>query len=136
MEKQAVLLMSYGTPNRTEEIWDYYTHIRHGKEPSQALYDELVGRYEEIGGVSPLAHITEAQRAAIEEKLNESGTKFCSHCGNNLQYSHSVKDGLPSDDLKQAKIDEHERKTLPIILAIIIIVLLLMCILPQVFIIV
>lgn len=43
-------------------------------------------------------------------KLNESGTKFCSHCGNNLQYSHSVKDGLPSDDLKQAKIDEHERK--------------------------
>ena len=74
MEKQAVLLMSYGTPNRTEEIWDYYTHIRHGKEPSQALYDELVGRYEEIGGVSPLAHITEAQRAAIEEKLNESGT--------------------------------------------------------------
>ena len=22
MEKQAVLLMSYGTPNRTEEIWD------------------------------------------------------------------------------------------------------------------
>lgn len=74
MKKQAVLLMSYGTPNRTEEIWDYYTHIRHGKEPSQALYDELVGRYEEIGGVSPLAHITEAQRAAIEEKLNESGT--------------------------------------------------------------
>lgn len=69
-------------------------------------------------------------------KLNESGTKFCSHCGNNLQYSHSVKDGLPSDDLKQAKIDEHERKTLPIILTIIIIVLLLMCILPQVFIIV
>lgn len=62
-------------------------------------------------------------------KLNESGTKFCSHCGNNLQYSHSVKDGLPSDALKQAKIDEHERKTLPFILAIIIIVLLLMCIL-------
>jgi ferrochelatase len=70
MQKQAVLLMSYGTPNNTEEIWDYYTHIRHGKEPSQELYDELAGRYEEIGGVSPLARITEAQRLAVEEKLN------------------------------------------------------------------
>lgn len=73
MQKQAVLLMSYGTPNNTEEIWEYYTHIRHGKEPSQELYDELAGRYEEIGGVSPLAQITEAQRLAVEEKLNETG---------------------------------------------------------------
>ncbi len=74
MQKQAVLLMSYGTPNNTEEIWDYYTHIRHGKEPSQELYDELAGRYEEIGGVSPLARITEAQRLAVEEKLNATST--------------------------------------------------------------
>ncbi len=70
MQKQAVLLMSYGTPNNTEEIWEYYTHIRHGKEPSQELYAELVGRYEEIGGASPLAKITEAQRLAVEAKLN------------------------------------------------------------------
>ncbi|KAF1304948.1 ferrochelatase [Enterococcus saccharolyticus] len=72
MQKQAVLLMSYGTPNNTEEIWDYYTHIRHGKEPSKELYEELAGRYEAIGGASPLAQITEAQRLAVEEKLNEN----------------------------------------------------------------
>ena len=52
------------------------------------------------------------------------------------RFDNISKGGLPSDDLKQAKIDEHERKTLPIILSIIIIVLLLMCIMPQVFIIV
>ncbi|WP_268871479.1 hypothetical protein [Lactococcus cremoris] len=34
----------------------------------------LVGRYEEIGGVSHWRILQEAQRAAIEEKLNESGT--------------------------------------------------------------
>ncbi|MGX7328921.1 ferrochelatase [Enterococcus bulliens] len=71
MEKQAILLMSYGTPNNLDEIWDYYTHIRHGHEPSKELYDELVGRYEEIGGVSPLAAVTEAQREAIEVAMNQ-----------------------------------------------------------------
>ncbi|MGM9885949.1 MAG: ferrochelatase [Lactococcus sp.] len=72
-KKIAVLLMSYGTPNNIDEIWDYYTHIRHGHAPTQALYDELVGRYEEIGGVSPLAQVTEDQRRAVEETLNKRG---------------------------------------------------------------
>lgn len=50
-------------------------------------------------------------------KLNVPGTKFCSHCGNNLQYSNTVKEGLPHEDLKQTKVEEDERRTLPIILS-------------------
>lgn len=69
-------------------------------------------------------------------KLNVPGTKFCSHCGNNLQYSNTVKEGLPHEDLKQTKVEEDERRTLPIILAVVVIVLLLMCVVPRVFIIV
>lgn len=70
MKQVAVLLMSYGTPHDTDEIWDYYTHIRRGHAPTQELYDDLVRRYDEIGGVSPLAAISEAQRQALEERLN------------------------------------------------------------------
>jgi ferrochelatase len=66
-----LLVMAYGTPRKVEEIEPYYTDIRRGRKPSQEALDELIGRYEAIGGISPLAKITEAQGRALEKKLNE-----------------------------------------------------------------
>lgn len=63
--------MAYGTPRKPEEIEPYYTHIRHGRKPSQEALDDLTSRYEAIGGVSPLARITDEQMAAVAEALNE-----------------------------------------------------------------
>lgn len=73
MDKQKVglLVMAYGTPYKEEDIERYYTHIRRGKRPSQEEIDDLTERYQAIGGISPLAKITEAQTKALEEKLNE-----------------------------------------------------------------
>lgn len=64
-----VLVMAYGTPKAPGEIADYYTHIRRGRPPTDEELAELTARYEAIGGVSPLAERTEAQRTAIAAAL-------------------------------------------------------------------
>ncbi len=66
-----VVVMAYGTPRTRDQLLDYYTHIRRGSPPPDELLDELAGRYDAIGGVSPLAERTEAQRAAIARALDE-----------------------------------------------------------------
>jgi ferrochelatase len=66
-----VLLMAYGTPAATSEIETYYTDIRRGRPPSPELLADLVRRYDAIGGLSPLAERTEAQRQALERALEE-----------------------------------------------------------------
>ncbi len=64
-----VLLMAYGTPYRQEEILPYYTDIRRGRPPSEALLQELEERYHLIGR-SPLNEITFAQAVRLEAALN------------------------------------------------------------------
>jgi len=66
-----VLVMAYGTPKSVEDIEGYYTHIRRGKPAPPELLEELIERYAAIGGISPLAERTEAQRGAIERALEE-----------------------------------------------------------------
>ncbi|PTX59979.1 ferrochelatase [Melghirimyces profundicolus] len=66
-----LLVMAYGTPRSPEEIEPYYTHIRRGRKPPEELLQDLKERYEAIGGISPLARITDEQVAALEKRLNE-----------------------------------------------------------------
>jgi ferrochelatase len=66
-----VLLMAYGTPATPDDIEAYYTHVRRGRPPSPAQLDELRGRYEAIGGTSPLLERTQEQRAGIAAALGE-----------------------------------------------------------------
>ncbi|MBI0392606.1 ferrochelatase [Thermoactinomyces sp. CICC 24226] len=73
-KKTGLLVMAYGTPRSPEEIEPYYTHIRHGRKPPAELLEDLKQRYEMIGGVSPLARITEEQMKALEEELNSRST--------------------------------------------------------------
>jgi len=70
-ERVAVLLMAYGTPGSPDQIEPYYTDIRRGRPPTPELLAELVGRYEAIGGISPLAERTEAQRRALQASLDD-----------------------------------------------------------------
>ena len=69
-KKMGLLVMAYGTPYKEEDLERYYTHIRHGRVPSSELLDDLRGRYEAIGGISPLAKITLDQAKSLEERLN------------------------------------------------------------------
>jgi ferrochelatase len=70
-EVTAVVLMAYGTPRTPAEIEPYYTDIRRGRAPTPELLADLVARYDAIGGISPLAQRTDAQRDALQAALDE-----------------------------------------------------------------
>ncbi|MBM7694032.1 ferrochelatase [Peribacillus deserti] len=69
-KKVGLLVMAYGTPYKESDIERYYTHIRHGRRPDDEALEDLRLRYEAIGGISPLAKITEEQAQALEQRLN------------------------------------------------------------------
>jgi ferrochelatase len=66
-----LVVMAYGTPRTVDEIEPYYTHIRRGRPPTPELLADLTARYAAIGGISPLAQRTEAQRSALARALDE-----------------------------------------------------------------
>ncbi|MGI9579423.1 MAG: ferrochelatase [Microthrixaceae bacterium] len=68
---QGLVVMAYGTPSAPEHIEEYYTHIRRGRPPEPEQLAELIGRYEAIGGISPLAQRTRAQLGAVAAALEE-----------------------------------------------------------------
>lgn len=70
-KKMGLLVMAYGTPYKEEDIERYYTDIRHGRKPSPEMLQDLTDRYKAIGGISPLAKITNEQAKSLETKLND-----------------------------------------------------------------
>jgi len=70
-DRTAVLLMAYGTPASRDDIEAYYTDIRRGRPPTAEALAQLVARYDALGGTSPMAARTEAQRAALQRALDE-----------------------------------------------------------------
>ncbi|MGC8462785.1 MAG: ferrochelatase [Acidimicrobiales bacterium] len=68
-EQVGVLVMAHGTPATPADIEPFYTSIRRGHPPTPELLAELVGRYEAIGGTSPLAVRTHDQVAGIARAL-------------------------------------------------------------------
>ncbi|QQZ08282.1 ferrochelatase [Heyndrickxia vini] len=70
-KKVGLLVMAYGTPYEEADIERYYTHIRHGRKPSEEMLEDLRSRYKAIGGISPLAKITEEQAYGLQNHLNE-----------------------------------------------------------------
>lgn len=69
--------MAYGTPSSPADVETYYTHIRRGNAPTPEQLADLVRRYEAIGGTSPLAQRTEAQRSVLEAALQERAPGRC-----------------------------------------------------------
>ena len=69
-ERIGVVLMAYGTPRTPDDIEAYYTDIRRGRPPTEEALADLARRYAAIGGMSPLAEITEAQRTRIAAELD------------------------------------------------------------------
>jgi protoporphyrin/coproporphyrin ferrochelatase len=81
-DKIAVLLMAYGTPRTPEEILAYYTDIRRGRPPTDEQLADLTARYEALGGTSPLAARTEAQRDGLQHALDlQAPNQFYVHLG-------------------------------------------------------
>ncbi|MFP3513516.1 ferrochelatase, partial [Peribacillus sp. SIMBA_075] len=60
-KKIGLLVMAYGTPESLDDVEAYYTHIRHGRKPSEEALQNLIGWYKAIGGISPLGKIMKEQ---------------------------------------------------------------------------
>ena len=78
-----VLLMAYGTPRDRDDVASYYTDIRRGRPPTPELLEQLVARYDAIGGTFPLREITDRQVAQLADALGDGydvtlGTKHSS----------------------------------------------------------
>lgn len=95
-KKIAVLVMSYGTPERMDQIETYYTHIRRGRPPSAEELQELTERYEAIvGGVFPLREHTNKQVAELQRALDalDDGCEYV--CFQGLKHaSPFIEDGV------------------------------------------
>lgn len=81
MATRGVLLMAYGTPDRLEDVEAYFTHIRGGRKPSPDAVANLVGRYERVGGGTPLRRISEEVRTSLEEALAAAGESYRVYLG-------------------------------------------------------
>ncbi|MBV8159672.1 MAG: ferrochelatase [Acidimicrobiia bacterium] len=64
-----VLVMAYGTPASPADVEAYYTHVRRGRPPSPDQLADLQGRYDAIGGTSPLLERTQAQARGVQAAL-------------------------------------------------------------------
>lgn len=71
--REAILVMSYGTPERLEDVEAYYTHIRRGSPPPEDLLEELIERYRAVGGPTELNRITRSQARALADELDRRG---------------------------------------------------------------
>jgi len=67
-----VLLMTYGSPDDLDDVPRYLAAVRGGRLVSEDVVAEFRRRYEAIGG-SPLIRITQAQAAAVEDRLRADG---------------------------------------------------------------
>ncbi|HKP17890.1 MAG TPA: ferrochelatase [Gaiellaceae bacterium] len=67
----AVVLMAYGSPERLEDVAEYYADIRGGRPTRPEALAELTDRYRRLGieDSNPLNEITERTRAALEAEL-------------------------------------------------------------------
>lgn len=76
-DRLGVVVMAYGTPASPSEVEAYYTHIRRGHAPTEEQLADLRRRYDAIGGISPLAQRTEAQRVGLAAALEARAPSRC-----------------------------------------------------------
>ena len=70
----AIVLMAYGSPDRIEDVPEYYADIRGGRPVRPELLADLTERYRQLGieESNPLNQITEQTRAALAAELGLS----------------------------------------------------------------
>ncbi|RYZ07916.1 MAG: ferrochelatase [Myxococcales bacterium] len=64
-----VLLVAHGTVENLDDLGAFVARIRHGRPAPPGLVEELRGRYEAIGGSSPLLQTTREQAVALAKRL-------------------------------------------------------------------
>lgn len=98
-----VVVMAYGTPRSQADVEAYYTDIRRGRPPTADLLTNLQRRYQAIGGISPLADRTEAQRARLQAALDQQAPGRCTVVLGQKHAAPFIEDAV--DDLAQMGLE-------------------------------
>lgn len=66
-----LILFAYGAPESMDQLKDYYTHIRYGKEPSEQDLQKAIERFQRAGTAESLGTITKRQAASLKDLLQD-----------------------------------------------------------------
>lgn len=69
----AVLLIAFGGPECAEDVRPFLANVLRGRPAPPDRVEEVVRRYERIGGRSPLTELTRRQASALRALLGETG---------------------------------------------------------------
>jgi ferrochelatase len=72
----AVLLIGFGGPTRSEEIRPFLDNILRGRPIPKERYEEVVHHYEVMGGRSPYNELTMRQADALRTRLQRDGVEI------------------------------------------------------------
>ena len=100
-EPIGVLVMAYGGPNSLEEVEPYLLDVRGGRPTPEAVVREVEGRYEKIGGRSPILERTRSQSEALQSALDMTGPGYRTFVG--MRHWHPFI-GEVIDRMAEAKI--------------------------------
>jgi ferrochelatase len=70
--RSAIMLLAFGGPRSLDEVAPFMEQLI-GKKPSPQQLEELLRRYQAIGGASPLPETTLRQARALEKALKQKG---------------------------------------------------------------
>ncbi|BAB60458.1 ferrochelatase [Thermoplasma volcanium GSS1] len=71
--KTAVLLLSYGSPEKMSDIDEYLSKIFGGKPVPKGVAEENYRKYEMFGGLSPSNRIIQSIRDRLQKRFDQSG---------------------------------------------------------------
>lgn len=78
---EAVLLMAFGAPEKSDEIRPFLREVMRDRPIAEEKMEEILRRYEEIGGGSPLPATVRRQAALLADELKRRGRAVPVHIG-------------------------------------------------------
>jgi ferrochelatase len=105
MNYQAILVVSFGGPEKTEDVMPFLENVLRGKRVPRQRMLEVAHHYEMFGGVSPINAQNRALIAALKDKLSAEGPRLPIYWGNRNWHP------LLADTLQSMK-DDGVRKAL------------------------
>lgn len=81
-KKEAVFFISFGGPEKREEIRPFLEIVTRGRRIPPERIDEVAHHYETIGGASPINAITRRQAEDLEKALARTDTPWPVYIGN------------------------------------------------------
>jgi ferrochelatase len=81
MNYQAILFISFGGPEKREDVMPFLEIVTRGRGIPRERLEEVAHHYDVIGGASPINAITEAQARSLERELARLGIKLPVYVG-------------------------------------------------------